>query len=181
MIFAVIVSAAVFLLIVGVGTWLLVDHSVRQRERLHRRITEVAVDDDFGDGHGLLVSGLARGGRRVEQWMDTASETNRLFIQAGWRATEQRVVFYAFQAGLPLLVIAGIAFSLASGNASVLNTALYGFMAFAIAVLLPRWVLRWQAAARRASVSVQPWTAVCACCRSLRTPASPRPSAISRG
>ena len=155
MMFAIVVSLAVVLLILGVGTWLLVDQAVRKRERLHRRITEVAVDDDFDDQHGAFVAGLARGGRRVEQWMDTASETNRLFIQAGWRAAEPRLLFYAVQAGLPLLVLGGIAFALASGSANMVNIALYGFMAFAIAVLAPRWILRSIAGNRRERIRAE--------------------------
>ncbi|MBR9812536.1 type II secretion system F family protein [bacterium] len=155
MIFAIIVSVAVVLLILGVGTWLLVDHAARQRERLHRRITDVALDDDFDDEHGMLVAGLARGGRRVEQWMDTGSETNRMFIQAGWRAPQPRVLFYAAQAGLPLLVLVGIGFAVASGAASVVNAALYGFMAFAVAVLAPRWMLRSIASNRRERIRAE--------------------------
>lgn len=155
MIFAGIVAVAVVLLILGIGTWLLVDQASRERERLHRRITDVASDDDFDDEQGALVAGLARGGRRVEQWMDTASETNRLFIQAGWRAPEPRILFYAVQAGLPLLALGGIAFAVASGAGSIGNIALYGFAVFAIAVLAPRWVLRSVAGNRRERVRAE--------------------------
>ena len=155
MIFAGIVAVSVVLLILGVGTWLLVDHASRERERLHRRISDVAVDDDFDAQQGAIVAGLARGGRRVEQWMDTASETNRLFIQAGWRAAETRLLFYAVQAGLPLLVLGGVAFAIASGAGSALDILLYGFMAFALAVLAPRWVLRSVAGNRREAIRAE--------------------------
>ncbi|HEY0973476.1 MAG TPA: type II secretion system F family protein [Solimonas sp.] len=100
---------------------------------------------------GPLLQTMARGGRRIESWVDSEGESGRLLVQAGWRSPEARLMWYVFQAVMPLLLaLAVIAYWLwgESPNKALLML-LAVFTAAALSFLLPRWVLRGAAADRR--------------------------------
>ena len=151
MMFPTLVMIAVVGMMLGAGLLLLSAISGRRMQRLESRVTGLAPADDGEAGQGVLLSQLARGGRRVEQWMDTQEETARLFVQAGWRRPQSRVLFYATQAGLPLAAGAGVIVAWASGMSgwSLGEFAMALFAAVAIALLLPKYLLKRRAERRR--------------------------------
>ena len=95
------------------------------------------------------LTAFARRGRRIEQLLDTEGESARLLIQAGWRDAGARLLFYAVRAALPalavLLILSLWAFGKLHGILLLLNSA----MLLLLPLLVPMWVLRRVAAARR--------------------------------
>lgn len=149
--FPTLVMIAVIGITLGIGLLLMSALAGRRIQRLEARVTGLDTVDDGDAGHGMLLSQLARGGRRVEQWMDTQDETARLFVQAGWRQPQSRVLFYATQSGLPLAGATGVIAAWASGASgwSVGEFAMAMFAAVAIALLLPKYLLKRRAERRR--------------------------------
>ncbi len=141
--FPVVVALAVALFLVGCALLLLGALAGRRTQRLEARVTGLKMVGDDVEGYGAVVSRMALAGRRVEQWMDTQDETARLFVQAGWRTPQSRVAFYATQAALPVLAVIG-AFVLWLGGAgwSITQFAMALFVALAIALLLPKQLLK---------------------------------------
>lgn len=125
-----------------------------QQQRLQDRVeaSAAAPTEEFSnvDSNPLLQK-IARRGRVIEGWVDADNESARLLVQAGWRNNESRVLWYAFQALLPV-VIAGVLFAFWLLGPAKLKSALYLvmflFAGAALAFLVPRWVLRSVAAAR---------------------------------
>jgi tight adherence protein C len=154
--FALVIGVAV--LLAGVTLALLAHLAMRSREtrQLERRLSnEPVIGDEFFDSDGsVLVKKLARGGQRIEQITDEKGELPRLMLQAGWRGAKARVTFYAFRAGMLLAagVLSLLLWSLGSGIKPVM-LPLYTFALFAFGFLIPLWVLRGTAAARRARMS----------------------------
>lgn len=154
--FALVIAAAV--LVAGVTLMLLAHLAMRSRERrlLERRVTgEPTIGDEFfdtGEGEGLKL--LARGGQRIEKLSDESGESNRLLLQAGWRGARARLMFYAFRSGA--LVLAGllsVVLWVFGEGIQPLMLPLYTFTLFALGFLVPLWVLRAAASARRARMS----------------------------
>jgi tight adherence protein C len=147
------------LLMAALGLTLIVQMALqsRQRERLQQRITPTVANSDPGADTASgrrLIDSVARSGRLIEGWVDADNESARLMSQAGWRSQESRLAWYAFQGLVPLAGVAVVvAFAvLGSHPQKMLYLAMLAFVAFALSVLIPRWVLRAAAAGRRARI-----------------------------
>lgn len=153
--FALVIAAGVLL---AGGTLILLAYlgmQAQQDRRLERRVlgTEVIADEfDSGDGEALKV--LARGGQRIEKLADESGETGRLLLQAGWRGSRARLLFYAFRSGmLVLAVLLALALWTFATGIKPLMLPLYCFALLAFGFLIPIWVLRAAASARRAQMA----------------------------
>lgn len=157
-------SAALFAAVIVVGVLLagatlillgLLASRAQQARVLERRVVgEPRLGDDFDTDEAPVLRLLSRGGQQLEKLANEAGETHRLLLQAGWRDAQPRRLFYAFRAGLLMLaaVLALLLWTLAEGI-KPLMLPLYSFALFAIAYLLPLWVLRAAASARRARMA----------------------------
>ena len=151
-IFAVIALLVISGALISVGV--LVVRTRREGSVRERLTPAAAAGDEFVAGGRPWMSGLARGGKVIEGWVDTDKESARLLVQAGWRSGEARLFWYVFQALVPL-VFGGLvlAFWMLGPDKNKLALVLaYGFAAFALAVLSPRWILRGVAARRRSRI-----------------------------
>lgn len=123
------------------------------RERLRERVAPT-LDRNVAArpvGARRLLDSVARGGKALEGWVDPENESARLMTQAGWRSQEARVAWYVFQGLIPVagaIVVAGY-WLFGEHPQKPLYLVLLAFVAFALSVLVPRWVLRGAAAARR--------------------------------
>lgn len=158
-------SAAVFalllaatLLTAAVAFWLIlkVVQQSRSVEQIQNRLAPGQVEsDEFAvlQDRPLLLN-LARGGKRLEGWVDPENESQRLLVQAGWRSAEAHLMWYAFQFSIPLAGGVGILlFWLAGGGDDQwLMIPMLIFILVAVSVLAPRWILRSIAANRRAAI-----------------------------
>lgn len=153
--FGLVVAVAIVLALLTLGVLFLLGLQARQDSRLQRRVlgAEAPAEEFEQAGGGAALQGLARTGKTVEQWVDKEGETPRLLAQAGWRGAERRMVFYAFQAVLPLLAVVagGLAWSFGTFKAHELMMVL--FVLLSLAFLIPRWVLRSAAAGRRRRIA----------------------------
>ena len=132
----------------------------RQQSEITRRLvpTGAPAADEFAAAQSQpLLQNLARGGRALEGWVDTDNESARLMLQAGWRSTEARMFWYVFQILIPLLGVCGVLlFWILGGEENKPLLLLAGaFGAFALSILIPRWVLRSAAEKRRARIKAE--------------------------
>lgn len=149
------------LLIVGAVVLLLVlfQRSSGQK-RLQQRIEpEVARVDEFEapGGDSALLRKISRGGKAIEGWVDAENESARLLLQAGWRSDQARALWYALQAAMPLLgaFAVGLFWAFGPDKNKPVFLLMYGFAAFALSVLIPRWILRAAASGRRARIKAE--------------------------
>jgi len=75
-----------------------------------------------------------------------------LLIQAGWRDASARLMFYALQAATPIFAVLLILLLWAFGRTSGVLLLLTAIMLVIASLLLPRWLLRHAASARRARI-----------------------------
>lgn len=132
----------------------------RTRDRIEQRIAPTVgaeAEAEAGVGSRRLIDSVARSGRAIEGWVDPENESARLMTQAGWRSTEARVAWYCFQGLVPLAGIATVIayWILATHPQKALYIVLIAFVAFALSVLIPRWVLRGAASARRDRIKAE--------------------------
>jgi tight adherence protein C len=153
--YAFVIAAAIFLGISAIAVLLLVMADARSSRQVRRRLGLSSADniglDGAPEGYGLL-QGAARGGQKIEQFVDKEGETAKLLFQAGWRGAQSRLFFYAFQGVLPILAMALFAVSIVSFDGKMFKPPfvfLIGFAVFAISILIPRYVLRSVAKGRR--------------------------------
>ena len=153
--FGVVVAVAIVLAAVTLLLLFVLGMRTRQDSRLKRRVLgQDAPVEDFEEATANpAVQGLARTGKSVEQWVDKDGETPRLLAQAGWRGSERRLIFYVFQALMPLLVVLVLGALWMLGKASGAGLVLYAFVLFSLSFLIPRWVLRSAANARRVRIA----------------------------
>ncbi|HEX4895205.1 MAG TPA: type II secretion system F family protein [Solimonas sp.] len=149
--FASLVAFVILVVTAGIGAFVVLLLRGRRDAHLRSRLVADSATPDFeGPAQKPLLQTMAKGGQVMEQWVDTEGETGRLLLQAGWRGTEARLLWYAFQALLPLvfggLVLAFWLFGEAEHKGLML--LLYGFAGAALAFLMPRWILRGVAGAR---------------------------------
>lgn len=151
--FPLLVTVAVVCVVLGAGALLLSASGTRRRQRLEQRVAGIDAPS-AEDEHGVLVSGLARGGRRVQQWLDTENETTRLFVQAGLRSPESRVAYFATQAALPVLLVIAVFAARGAGVVqwALPQMALAVFSAVAVGLLAPKYLLRKRAERRRQAI-----------------------------
>lgn len=144
---AILIGAASLLML---GYWLL---GAQGQRRLQQRLsaTGAAKDEFEAQQERPLLASMARGGKRMETWVDTEGESTRLLLQAGWRSTESRLLWYAFQLVLPLL-LAGLVLAFwlfGPEQQRGVFTLMFSFVAATLSFLVPRWLLRGIAGARR--------------------------------
>lgn len=149
--FGVVIAVAIILAVLTLSLLFLLGVRARQDNRLKRRVLgqDAPVEDFEQATANPAVQGLARTGKSVEQWVDKDGETPRLLVQAGWRGAERRLIFYVFQALLPLLALLALGALWTLGKAPGLSILVYAFVFFAFSFLIPRWVLRAAANGRR--------------------------------
>lgn len=149
--FALLIAAALLVGLFGLAlTAYLMTHA-RSQSRLSQRLQEtgVALDDEAATAGWML--GVAERGRTLERWMDSEGEAARLLLQAGWRAPNTRTIWYALQVSLPVVVppLVLVLSSVVAPETKPAVIFLYGVMAFILAMLAPRWLLRRVAETRR--------------------------------
>lgn len=154
-----IAASLVLLLLAGavVLLVLLFTRSNQQKKLQKRVVPTISSRDEFVDdaGSSALLKGFARQGKAIEGWVDADNESARLLVQAGWRSSESRVLWYAFQAGLPVLMGVAVLILWLFGPDKfkhLLQIVLALFMAGALSFLMPRWILRNVAQSRRARI-----------------------------
>jgi len=156
--FASIVAASIFFGLLTIAALVALVFYSRSERRMQRRLdsnlSDVAVADDF-DGKRHVLEGVARQGRAIEKLMETQSESGRLLIQAGWRDTQSRAAYYAFQAITPLVLV-GLAIAAGLSVKSKLFDPPYIYVvvfgALALGILIPIRVLRMFAGARQKKI-----------------------------
>jgi tight adherence protein C len=151
-----IVAAAAMLGMLGIGLVIFMAVSSRAAGRLQERLSGIPAAGEFGDlpPDRAILARIASGGKALEALVDAQGEGGRLMVQAGWRTPEARLTFYAFQALCPVIALLGVAASwvLAGEKTQGLLMLLYAIGALIVSILVPRWVLRRKAAARRARI-----------------------------
>lgn len=135
--------------------------SASQKRRVQRRLlpeSEVANDIDIGTSNPVL-QGIASRGKAIEGVLDSEGASARLMIQAGWRSTTSRLVFYVLQGLTPLLLLigAGALWSVAPERltAKPLLLPLVALMALMLGLLLPSIVRGRWAKARQARLRAE--------------------------
>lgn len=153
--FGVVVAIAIVLAAITLSLLFVLGVRTRQDSRLKRRVLGLdAPVEDFEEATANpAVQGLARTGKSVEQWVDKEGETPRLLAQAGWRGSDRRLIFYVFQALLPLLMVLVLAALWTLGKTPGMSIVLYAFVLLSLSFLVPRWVLRSAANARRLRIA----------------------------
>lgn len=156
-IFPLLVALATLFVCAALGMIGYAIYRTRREARLTDRIqgNDSGAEDRFEDVQSsALIRAAARQGREIEKFVDkSGGETRQLLAQAGWRHGSARLLFYALQGALPmvlvLLVLAGYwaEVKLLQG---LLNMVLGLVLAGILGLLLPRYILRKAAARRRA-------------------------------
>ncbi|HSW12397.1 MAG TPA: type II secretion system F family protein [Solimonas sp.] len=154
--FAGIVAVGIVVLVLAILALLFLFVSSRDQRRLQRRLLPAApATDEFEAGtQQPVLAAMARSGKSLEAMVDERGESARLLLQAGWRSANTRMFWYAFQTLLPLL-LAGLVLGywLFGPDANKpLYTLMGGFIAAALAFLMPRWILRSIASARQQQI-----------------------------
>lgn len=151
--FASLVAALIVVtLLAGVAVAVLAMRT-RGQQRLQRRLQPQVgpVDELVGQSPRPVLGTIVRSGKAIERLVDAENESARLLVQAGWRSTESRIAWYAFQALVPVALGGALVAFWLLGPDERKSTflLLFGFAAFALSYLIPRWVLRGAAGARQ--------------------------------
>jgi len=145
--FAALVAGAIVLGGVAVAALIYLGLQAREASRLQRRLNPdgAEVSEFNGAGGGEVLQAIASRGKKLEAIVDTNNESSLLLLQAGWRAPQQRLVYYASQFVAPVLLLipALLLTTSASGPLSKPHMVLaVSVMAAIFGMLLPRMVLR---------------------------------------
>ena len=151
--YALVVASATLFVLVAVGVMVVLFLRTLERRRIEQRIAGADVaEEPFRDiGESRLLQRAARRGQEIDKAFDSKGESAQLLAQAGWRSSEHRLLFYAFQALTPvillLLVLVGslLGVKFLHGVAKLIE---FGAVAVILGFLIPRWVLRAAATAR---------------------------------
>lgn len=151
--FAMLIAAAIVLGGTAIVAVVYLIAQGREAARLKQRLNPLgAQPNEFsGAGSGELLQSIASGGKKLDALVDTSNETSRLLMQAGWRAPQHRLIFYAAQALVPLLLLGGVALIAVFGTGKLAQPPmllLFAISGVMLGMLLPRMVLRSSAAAR---------------------------------
>ena len=156
LVFALITTAALLLGLIALAAIALLLLEGRGAGRMQSRLQgqggEIAGDDFSAGDPQSLLAGLARRGRYIERLLDAEGESARLLIQAGWRDASARLMFYALQAAVPIFAVLLTLLLWAFGRESGVMLLLTAIMLVIASLLLPRWLLRHAASARRARI-----------------------------
>ncbi|HVT35141.1 MAG TPA: type II secretion system F family protein [Nevskiaceae bacterium] len=151
--FAVLAAFACLLMVAAVFAVALLVQRTRGESKLQRRFEpELAGAAEFEiAGQKPLITNIARGGKAIEGWVDPENESARLMVQAGWRSDTARAMWYVVQALVPLAGFGSVVLYWALGpeQHKSLFLLLFAFVAFALSMLIPRWILRGAAGSRR--------------------------------
>lgn len=128
--------------------------NAREKGQLQRRISPEAQErEEFSaGGDKAVLQRLARRGKAIEGWVDSENESARLMLQAGWRSSEARLLWYIFQGALPIAIVVGVIAFWLFGPAQLktfLNMLLLIMAGAILSFLVPRWILRSVAEGRR--------------------------------
>ncbi len=151
--FATLIAGAIVVVVAAIAVVTLLVLRTRSEALLSQRLY---ADDGRGNAEfenmprGPLLQKMARGGRKIEGWVDAEGESGRLLVQAGWRSAEARLLWYVFQAALPAVMLVAVAAFWVWGESPNKGALmlLAVFAAAALSFLMPRWVLRSVAAKR---------------------------------
>jgi tight adherence protein C len=151
--FPLLVAVCAVLVVLALAALVFLVYFSSSERRIQRRLegSDAPAEEGFG-GNRPVLEGIARQGKAIEEMMATQGETQRLLIQAGWRDTQSRMGYYAFQALTPvvlvgLTILAGITIKNKLFDPPLLYVVI--FAALAIGILIPIRVLRSVAGARR--------------------------------
>jgi tight adherence protein C len=154
-VFALVAAAAVFAAVLALAVFVVQAFLSRERRQIQRRLAEetAAAADEFGAaGERPVLQELARRGQALGQLLDTQGETNRLFVQAGWRDAQSRLLFYVMQALVPLVLLGLVFLGWLFGEGKLFRVPLVFMMALLAVLagmLIPIRVLRALAKARQ--------------------------------
>ena len=151
--FAILAMLALLMTVAAIITVTMLVQRSRGESQLQQRFEpELARAAEFEiAGQRPLITNIARGGKAIEGWVDPENESAKLMVQAGWRSDTARAMWYVVQALVPLLGFGSVVLYWALGPEKHKSLFLlaFAFTAFALSVLIPRWILRGAAAARR--------------------------------
>jgi tight adherence protein C len=153
--FALIVAAAIFVGVLALAVWLVLLLSSRQTQRLQRRLLGAEAEpgqDEIALGERPVLQSLARQGQAIGQLLDAKGEMQRLFIQAGWRDAQSRLLFYVVQVLAPFFLVVLVVLGGLLGKGKLFQPPLVYLLVLAalmLGLLLPRMILRARAQARR--------------------------------
>ncbi|MGH8456452.1 MAG: type II secretion system F family protein [Stenotrophobium sp.] len=153
--FAALGALAVILIVLALLAAAALVLRARSRDKLQRRVSPEAAAprDEFAlNSEKPLLQTLARRGKAFEKWVDADNESARLLVQAGWRSNESRLMWYVFQAALPVvmvLILLALWFFAPEKYKTLFFIVVALFVGGALSFLIPRWVLRSAAAGRR--------------------------------
>lgn len=159
--FAGLIAAAVVLGMLAIVAVILLVVRLRRQEHLQRRLEPEAVAsrDNFDfNGDRPVLQKLARRGKVIEGWVDGDNESTQLLAQAGWRSSESQLLWYVFQAALPLLMLLLVVVFWFFGPTKlhkIVDLILVIFAGAALSFLLPRWILRGVAQRRRDRIKAE--------------------------
>ena len=156
-VFAALVAAAIVLGVTAIAAVVYLLVRTREEGVLRRRLDPQSAADvrDFSTpGTAPIIEGMARSGKAIEKMVDTEGESGRLMAQAGWRSAQARLMWYAFQAVLPVVLFAGVVafWTFSESPKRSLIALLLLMIAAILSCLAPRWVLRAVASKRRLRV-----------------------------
>lgn len=151
--FALLVAAAIALGGTAVLALIVLVLQARQSARVQRRLNPggIEVSEFTGARGGELLQTVAARGKKVEALLDTNKESARLLLQAGWRTSQQRALYYASQALTPLILLVPVGLISFATPGKVEQPALlvlFSLAALILGLLLPRLVLRSVASGR---------------------------------
>lgn len=157
------VVLAVLGLIVLILSLLNSDEASRSSQSRFQNLLEKGLRETE-DGESWILAAMERmGGKSVVlRWMSTSDEqeTTRLIRQAGWNFGIQATLFHIFSWITPLIMAASAGIVGFTTGSSGMETASLTFIGFVIGYLLPRYVLRYRAEARRKALSKEVSTAI---------------------
>ena len=157
--FAALAGLSLLLVLAALFSVALLLQRTQRHSRLQRRIEPElqAVDEFETPDERRLIRNIALGGKAIEAWVDPQNEGARLLVQANWRSDQARAFWYLLQAAVPVLGALAVALYWLFGpdkNKTLLLPA-FAFFAFALSVLIPRWILRGAASARRERIKAE--------------------------
>jgi tight adherence protein C len=158
--FAFLTSAGVLLCLLALGAVAVTLLISRNQRRLQQRAAGVSVEvENFAAaGQRPLLQGIARQGRAMEQLVDADGESARLLIQAGWRDAQARMRYYLFQGLVPVAMVGLLVFGWLFVKSPLFKPPLLFLLllaAAALALLVPRWVLRAYARGRQSRIRAE--------------------------
>lgn len=159
--FATLVSLTLVFAALTLGALIWWAINASQNRRVQRRLLpEAELADDFDIGtQNPVLQGIASRGKAIEGVLDSGGTSSKLMIQAGWRSTTSRLVFYTMQGLTPVLLLVGVGLLWTFGperlTAKPILLPLLVLAAVMFGLLLPSMVRSRVAAARRGRIRAE--------------------------